>query len=155
VPGKRDLIAFYSGSAPDDRGRYRSDILAWNDDQLEAVHDYIQWLFPLREPSPVNPSAPRLTDAIVEEFRLRDDLQANLRESFERMERFYKAPARHWLTPNNHNHLRITRILKCLMELGLEDCAVSFFEWLRLERTGAPSQVTEVTFRFWQSAIRS
>ena len=28
---------------------------------LEQHHDYIQWLFPLPELSPVNPQAPRLT----------------------------------------------------------------------------------------------
>ena len=57
------LVRFYRGDAPDARGRTLDDILAWDDEQLEAVHDYIQWLFPLDEPSRFNPDAPLLTPA--------------------------------------------------------------------------------------------
>ncbi len=42
------LIAFYEGSASDDRGRYQSQILRFDDVRLEAVHDFIQWLFRFR-----------------------------------------------------------------------------------------------------------
>ena len=45
------IIGFYSGTEPDHRGRYLHEIQRWSDDQLEKVHDYIQWLFPLPEPS--------------------------------------------------------------------------------------------------------
>jgi hypothetical protein len=36
-----DIVSFYSGTAPDNRGRYVVDILVRDDDWLEHTHDYI------------------------------------------------------------------------------------------------------------------
>ena len=46
--------------------------------QLEAVHDYIQWLFPLPEPSGFNVAAPVLDRDSIQEFRTRPELQQKL-----------------------------------------------------------------------------
>jgi hypothetical protein len=35
-----------------------------------------------------------------------------------------------WITLGNHNHLRITRILKSLLTLGLQEEAVAFYDCL-------------------------
>lgn len=43
------LVAFYRGLETDIEGRLLKDILAWPDDDLEAVHDFIQCLFPSRD----------------------------------------------------------------------------------------------------------
>ena len=58
------IIAFYSG-AEDSARRTLAEILQWDDDRLEMVHDYIQWVFPTRQPSGVNPLAPTVTDDTV------------------------------------------------------------------------------------------
>ena len=129
------ILSFYGGAGEDHAGRRWDDILRWPDERLEQVHDFIQWLFPLPEPSPVNPLAPVLDRETIAAFAARPELRANLRASLERMLRFYgldlrdgptvtrtanfAARARNWLTPNNHNHLRITRILRCCWLLGL------------------------------------
>jgi len=76
------IIGFYSGEEPDHRGRYLHEIQVWPDDQLEAVHDFIQWLFPLPEPSGFNAAAPILNRESMQEFRKRPELQQNLRVSF-------------------------------------------------------------------------
>jgi Opioid growth factor receptor (OGFr) conserved region len=68
------IIAFYSGTGPDNRGRYLHEIQQWADDRLEGVHDYIQWLFPLPEPSGFNVAAPVLNSDSIQEFRVRSDL---------------------------------------------------------------------------------
>ena len=168
----RQILDFQSGAAPDDRGRLLADIHAWDDARLEAVHDYIQWLFPLLEPSPVNPSAPVLNREIVAQFRARPELQANLRASFLRMLRFYGLEwcdgsvgrgsnfterSGEWLWPGNHNHLRITRILKCLGLLGLEAEARAFFTCLteiyEEERAEPRPAITAETYRFWTAAV--
>src|ERR1700724_2057723 len=60
VANNIQIIGFYSGTEPDHRGRYVHEIQAWPDDQLEAIHDYIQWLFPLPERSGFNVAAPVL-----------------------------------------------------------------------------------------------
>jgi hypothetical protein len=58
------------------------EIQEWPDDQLESVPDYIQWLFPLPEPSGFNVAAPALTRESIRDFLARPDLQENLRVSF-------------------------------------------------------------------------
>src|SRR5258706_5498982 len=83
------ITEFYSGSATDHRGRFLREIQSWNFDKLEEEHDFIQWLFPLPEPSPVNPAAPTLDAATIAEFYRRPDLQAALLLSFRVMLSFY------------------------------------------------------------------
>jgi hypothetical protein len=46
-----NLVSFLSGEAPDFAGRYLTDIWAFDDDQVETTHDFIQLVFPLLEPS--------------------------------------------------------------------------------------------------------
>jgi len=79
------LVDFYRGLGTDIEGRLLEDILAWNDDELEEVHDFIQWLFPLPEPSQYNPDAPLLTKEDIAAFKSDPVLQANLMRSFERI----------------------------------------------------------------------
>jgi hypothetical protein len=164
------IIAFYAGQRPDHRGRLLSAIQSWDFDQLEDVHDFMQWLFPLPEPSPVNPVAPTLDRATIEEFRRRSDLQATLLVSFRTMLAFYgfdlvsdmppqirrgahfAERSANWLSPNNHNHLRITRVLRTLRLLGLEAHAQAFFKALDAVYKEMPSKITATTYDFWQRA---
>ncbi len=169
------IIGFYSGTEPDHRGRYLHEIQRWPDDQLEKVHDYIQWLFPLLEPSAFNLAAPVLNRESIGEFRARPDLQEKLRVSFRRMMIFYgletrsgeqvtvnRAPnfaakATVWLSPGNHNHLRITRIFKCLNVLGLEAEAKAFFDCLSEiyddEQSKPVPAISDETMRYWGEAV--
>jgi hypothetical protein len=164
------ILTFYSGQRPDHRGRLLTEIQSWDFNQLEDVHDFIQWLFPLPEPSPVNPAAPTLDRATIEEFRRRPDLQAALLASFRMMLAFYgfelasETPpqirrsanfavrAANWLNPNNHNHLRITRILRAVRLLGLETHAQAFFQALDAVYKEQPSRITATSYSFWQRA---
>ncbi len=150
------IIGFLSGTAPDGEGRLLEEILSWPDDRLEQVHDFIQWLFPLEERSPVNPGAPVLDAVTIAEIRGKPELQASVRRSYERMRRFY-SHSRHWITPGNHNHLRITRILKCLRLVGLEEEAREFFAWLSStydeERRKPRPGITARSFEFWSNAV--
>ena len=173
--GDSPIIEFYDGTEPDHRGRYLREIQQWPDDQLESVHDYIQWLFPLLERSGFHVSAPVLTREDIQEFRNRADLQGNLRVSFIRMMNFYgvevnsgqaimltRAPnfaakATGWLSFSNHNHLRITRILRCLTILGLEVEAKAFFgclsEIYEYEQGKPMPAISEETMEYWREAV--
>src|SRR6266446_244642 len=82
------IVEFYRGTATDAEGRLLADIWTWNDEDLEDVHDYIQWLFPLPEPSQFNPNAPLLTSADIAIFSEDQKLRANVRKSFERIVTF-------------------------------------------------------------------
>lgn len=169
------LIRFYAGDGADHRGRPLREIQQWPDDQLETVHDYIQWLFPLPEASGFNLAAPTLTENSILKFRNRPDLQQKLRDSFLRMMNFYGLEAssgeqivvnpaaifdsksRIWLSPGNHNHLRITRILRCLTILGLESEAKAFFECLSEIYKGEQNKpipaISDETMRYWRAAV--
>jgi hypothetical protein len=130
-----DLIRFYRGETPDAAGRTIDDIWSWDHRRLEMVHDYVQWLFPNPAASRFNPDAPLLTAADIAAFRSDPDLRKRLRHSLDLMLDFYglawngnhiergphfAARQKEWLTPTNHNHLRLTRILLCLHLAGLD-----------------------------------
>ena len=165
------LARFYRAEGRDARGRQLEEILDWDDGRLEAVHDYIQWLFPLDEPSRFNFDAPLVTAADREAFQDDPRLAANLRRAFERMLAFYglrleqagaaprvargdrwaeRAPA--WLHPGNHNLLRLTRIMKSLTLLGIPELGRALYEGLASDPEVRES-VTRETLRYWRDAI--
>ena len=87
---RADVVAFYRGEGRDHRGRLLSHILGFNFDELEFHHDYIQWLFPLPEPSGANPSAPLLSSSDIAAFTSDESLRkALLRSPCELMLQFY------------------------------------------------------------------
>lgn len=59
-----------------------------------------------------------------------------------------------WLSPGNHNHLRITRILACLRCLGLGEYSRPFLETLEATRVAFPGVISDRTVEFWRSAGR-
>lgn len=162
------IVRFYQGEGADDRGRTLDTILSWDDGRLEAVHDYIQWLFPLDEPSRFNPSAPLLTTPDRAAFR-DPELAANLRRALDRMLAFYgftldlpppriKRSSRWsersavWLHAGNHNLLRLTRIIRSLALLGQTDLSTAVYGALRRECEG---HVSSVTLEYWKEATNA
>ena len=167
-PAGDAIVDFYSGGR-DVSGRTLGGILAWDDQRLEAVHDYIQWLFPTRQPSGVNPFAPLVTDATVAAFDRDPALRARLREAFGRMLVFYglthgtngvaidpsRFPARSrvWLNPGNHNHLRLTRIMESLATLGLREEGLALQRCLLDVAAAHADSVTPRTVSFWRRLL--
>jgi len=167
------IVAFYAGEGTDHRGRSLKEIWAWEDDRLEDVHDYIQWLFPLNEGSMFNAAAPILTAEEINAFSDSPALRKNLHRSFERILAFYGfildetgatpiiAPgpqfqmrAIHWMTPGNHNFLRLTRIMKSLMLLGVEPLARVLFQALEKLHAGESGKtIGPRTLQFWRDAV--
>jgi hypothetical protein len=101
-------------------------------------------------------------------------MQQRLRAAFERMLAFYgfalnddavverpqfAAASRNWLHAGDHNHLRLTRMLRSLRVLGLEGEAAALWEALRAlhERQSAAGRrtITAETFAFWRQAATS
>jgi hypothetical protein len=167
------LTRFFAGGE-DDQGRPFDEILGWDDAGLEMVHDYIQWIFPLPERSGANPWAPVLDPATIAAIRGSAEMQGRLRAAFLRMLAFYgfalesdqvvegprfAAAARNWLHAGNHNHLRLTRMLRSLRVLGLEHEAGVLWEALRslYERENAAGRrtISAETFVFWRHAATS
>jgi hypothetical protein len=163
-----DLVKFYRGEAPDYQRRMLRGIWGWNDDLLENAHDYIQVLFPLPERSAFNALAPLLDEATIARFRTDETIRANLLQSFGLMLRFYgfrldkktgevveaanfRERAPEWLFPEDHNHLRITRILKCLTLCGLQSQAAAFLR--RLLALPDQDRITAASRQYWRDAV--
>jgi hypothetical protein len=172
--GKADpLLRFYRLEGADARGRTLADIWSWDAARLEGVHDYIQWLFPLPEPSAFNPQAPILTEATIEAFRTDAHLRQRLLRSLTTMLGFYglalasgareaaritpapdfAARSRDWLHAGNHNHLRLTRILGSLRLLGLEEHGHALYACLAGIARDHPHAVSATTLAYWQRAV--
>jgi hypothetical protein len=160
------LIEFYLGEVPDFQGRTIHDILNFDLQELETVHDYIQWLFPLKVRSQFTPDAPVLSDLDIQTFRDSEVLKRTLLNAFTKMLGLYGLEIqdrkvvrsstwdqrRRWLTPYNHNFLRITRILTSLKLLGLAEYAEAFYVALGDLYKEYASRIGPETWRFWTDA---
>jgi hypothetical protein len=166
------IIRFYSGISTDACGRRLEEIWKWDHVRLEVVHDYIQWLFPLSVRSQFNPDAPVLTDHTVEVFRWDSSLRMRLKRSLKVMLDFYGLQllelddgsihikravnfailSHKWLTPGNHNHLRLTRIICSLKILGLETYSTALFNCLTEIYESYPEKISPITYQYWSDA---
>ena len=64
-----------------------------------------------------------------------------------------------WLQAGNHNHLRLTRMLRSLNLLGERKAALALFDALSAlyneeHRTGR-NRISESSFRYWTGAVES
>ena len=98
-----------------------ADFVEADDDWLEKCHGHIQWAFPMEVPSMVlMQETPLVTPEVIEFFRSSGSWYGYMMErAFNRMWEFYElnmfpriGTVERWITPNNHNFLRITRILR-------------------------------------------
>jgi hypothetical protein len=121
------------------------------DAKLEEVHDYIQWLFPLPERSAFNPFAPLLTSQDIEQLRQNSAALENLRAAAERMRVFYRGN-QHWLTAANHNHLRISRIIRSLSLILGHDEAARFYDEIIKLVVAVGSPVSKRSLDHWRIA---
>ena len=164
----KPIVDFYLGKAPDTSGRTLKEIQAWGYHQLETTHDYIQWLFPLPEPSQYNLIAPVLDAEQIAEFQANAELRTKLLASFDMMLGFYgferndmsivrsnvwAERSRNWLRSSNHNHLRLTRILKSLSILGLKDHAQALFDALNAVFCEHSDIISNTTMGYWKRAL--
>jgi len=183
------VLEFYKGERPNQEGLYLKDIMNFRHDDLEYNHSYIQWLFPLVEPSLVIPDSPVLENddieafapswGSVEEMKEKIKLRKSLIDSFNKMISFYglklslyykngeqvhsvklirdprafEDKAKNWLTPKNHNFLRITRILTSLMLLGNESTAKMLHECLCDIYEDYKGTIGPLTKQFWDEAM--
>mgnify|MGYP001793472539 CR=1 FL=1 len=169
------IVPFYLGEKADPAGRKIHQIWEWDFEELECAHDYIQWLFPIGEKSHFNPNAPVVDEGIIQAFKENFRLQKNLLQSFSVMLNFYglaiskdeqgkvvveksgNYPIRkqEWVTMLDHNYLRITRILKCLMAFGLIQEAQAFYGCLQKIYREDSDQIGGETFQYWTDAVNS
>ena len=171
------IVKFYGGRIKDSEGRSLDELLKKDDEYLEDAHDYIQWMFPTVQKSSFNVYAPELPEDAIYRFRNTRSLRKKLKKSLHRMNDFYglkvvqqgrsekivrnkdtfEDKAANWLTPGNHNFLRMTRIITSLKTLGLEEESAQFFNALdEIYKDPKYKQVIGArTYKFWRAAAES
>ena len=165
---KSKIVDFYLNNGKDARGRTLTELLDQDFDELEQCHDYIQWLFPVPEPSAYSPDAPLLAKEDIEAFKASKELSWRIGSSFGMMLEFYglcfypdgnivpssdfETRAAVWLSPRNHNYLRLTRILRSLTLLGEQNLALKLLSCLEGIYSSHGEVIGPVTIGFWRKA---
>ena len=121
------------------------------DDDAENTHDYIQWMFPLDEPSQAVSGAPVLNDFDIDEIRQNQLAIENLEGSTRWFLGFLERND-HWVTKYDHNHLRITRAIKSLRLLTSDLVADRFRDKVNELAGNNLSLVDQKARDFWASA---
>jgi hypothetical protein len=147
------LHAYLVGVERDSGGRLARDVLLLPDEPLEQIHDYIQWLFPLPSRSAAQPDAPVLTEAEIDAIRTDPRAVETLKQAAQRMLEFYSR-TRWWLTGQDHNHLRITRIIRSLRLLVGLDAAHRFYQAILTLHEAAGAPVNARSLQFWAEAAQ-
>lgn len=173
-PSSSTIVRFYDPQvyASDPLGRDLNTILSWSDNELEYCHNYIQYLFPIPEQSTFNFFAPVIDEESYLAFRQRSELRASLKRSYIRMLAFYgfelnenleevyvsrtprfDKPAKTWVRRFDHNHLRLTRILRSLRVLGLAMEAEAL--WRALDEVCKEQGIiSKKSHEFWTRAAK-
>lgn len=146
------IVAFFTGEAADDLGRLFSDYLNFSNSELEHIHNYIQWAFPICEPSRHNSSAPLLTDDAVAALKENPDALKNFQIFLARMSQFY-LQSDCWLSRFNHNHLRITRIIASTCQILNVQEAGYFYAMIMQRIHDTETEVNKRSIDFWKDTL--
>lgn len=146
------IVAFLRMEKPDNRGRMVSDIWNYSNEDLESTHDYIQWIFPLFERSAHSPGAPILTTNSAERIVADEGCNYSLNRSLSIMRSFYGKESL-WAKPNNHNLLRITRILKSSALLLGKVPSMEFYDFIMLRCNELGFKPSSTAVDFWNEAM--
>lgn len=145
------LLSFLQDVGPDHQGRYLSDIWKFSDQQIETTHDFIQWVFPLAEPSGAIPGAPVLESAEIDLIHKSSPATMNLEKSGQWFID-YLARSKGWLRSHDHNHLRITRMIKSQRLLLGELAADSAKERVLQMAKKAKAPIDDMAYAYWRAA---
>ncbi|OSD07496.1 hypothetical protein PYCCODRAFT_1430743 [Trametes coccinea BRFM310] len=149
----------------------------WKTDynKLEYKHGYIQWLFPLQEYG-MNYEAQPLQKHEITLMKADEAILERLHRSYTMMLGFYGMElvsrdtgelrrADNWeeryrnLCRAPHNNLRISRILKCLSEMGLERLNAGFLLFVLVEQSAHNQLRTQMIVgsmdKWWANCLRN
>lgn len=133
-----------------------------------STHDYLQWTFPIPEPSQYNARVPVLTKEDIAWFRTDRHLRTQQIRALDRMLAFYglertdegivalpglNMKTHIWLKPAGHNHLRITRIIRSLQYCAQPALALNL-QSVVIELGRTVGKVSDKSMEFWRSARR-
>jgi hypothetical protein len=165
------LIKFYSYTGNDSHGRRINDILEWSNETWDGCHDHIQWLFPLPDASLFNKNAPILDDETLEVFKENGTIRLAIDNSFWRFVDFLGfvinmngdnsytidyvdyTLEQPWFSKADHNHLRITRVLKFMRLVNMNELGRELLSALLRVVEDYPDVIPEQTIGYWERAV--
>jgi len=151
-----ELIDFLSGAGKDASGRSFDTYINHSDQWWERCHDHIQWAFPLPMPSIAQPQSPVASLDFYDTVRKSEDavLRWNMAVMAGRFMNFLQATMEHntWMRELDHNHLRISRAIRCLRLCGLEDVAQVLYDFCVFWGDGV---VAKGALTHWKMAVEA
>jgi len=145
------ILGFLTGNATTSSGWLLSHVWKFNDTQIENTHTFIQWVFPTDEPSRATPGSPVLDEEQILEIQNNDQAKQNLSKSADWFFNFLRRN-NYWRKAHDHNHLRITRVIKSLRLLCGDDEADYFKEQFWQLLGTDISQIPSRTIEYWEDA---
>jgi len=146
-----NITKFLEGTGTDHKGRFITDIWKFDDKEIEHNHDFIQWIFPLNEPSMSVFGAPVLDKEDIDTILSNEVAQTNITKSAEWYLGFLMRNE-NWIKSYDHNHLRITRTIKSLRLLVGDYEANKFRKNLLFTLGDKINTVKSSAIKFWNNS---
>lgn len=169
-----ELIKFYKG----ERNRNNvtlEEVWGFSDHELENIHNYIQWIFPIVEPDYWDRDTPKLSEKDIQIFKNSKLFKTKVVKSLIVMSKFwgfdinydnsgtlvmnksesYNDKSKNWQTYMNHNFLRITRVIHCLNDLGFRNLAKVFYEGIIKVVGENRLKFNPNSVEFWKEAMKT
>ena len=151
IISKMNFYNFLLNKEIDYKGRFLSDIWAFNDNEIENCHDFIQMIFPLNKPSKAVLHNFYLNDkSEIDQIRCNLKINTNLIKSKAWFLEFLKRNNK-WKKYSDHNQLRITRIIEC-MRLLVSNYEADHFYRTIISMLGSNRTINKETLDFWLNA---
>jgi hypothetical protein len=149
--GPSPLVAFHCHDGLDHAGRDHAALIGLSDQAMHEVHDFIQWLFPLPEPSLAFDGAPVLSEADIAAMRASAVCQARHAAARARFVAFLTDnPV--WLRAYDHNHLRITRVIRSTRLIAGHEAADELRDHILGHARDKDAWINPTTLAFWVNA---
>lgn len=146
-----EVYKFLIGDQVNNNGWSLIDVWNFTDQKIENTHTFIQWVFPTDEPSRATPGSPVLDKEEILEIQNSKQAKQNLIKSADWYFNFLRRNS-FWRKAHDHNHLRITRVIKSLRLLCGDDEAdyykEQFWQILGADISIIPSK----TIEYWEDA---
>ena len=145
------ILDFLNGEQPDIYNRYLEDIWKMSDEDIESVHNFIQLTFPLNERSGAVPNSPILTQQEIIDIKKSEIAKQNIKKSADWFVDFLTRNS-YWICQSNHNHLRITRVIKSLRLIHSNEEAENFKNNVLNLIKGNENKINPISLEFWKNS---
>ena len=146
-----NFLSFLEGTSTDVLGRTIEEIWDYNDEEIEGVHNFIQFIFPTNQKSASMPGVPILTTQDIEAIAQSEIAKSNLIKSVDWFVQFLKRND-HWTAHYNHNHLRISRMIQSVRLLIGDRDAEMTKEIIFNLLDGKENKISDKSKSFWAAS---